>query len=91
MSPQFTPQRSRPLRRESYLAAARRFRQLCDLIEQYSDPQTTRDKAQLTRAIHGLAYGAKDLSARHRRATQSSGTREAQECRADPGRGVRET
>lgn len=68
MPPQFQ-RTTRPLRPASYRAAVRRYRQLCDIIERYSDPKTTREKAQLTRAIHGLAYGAKDLSARHRRAT----------------------
>jgi hypothetical protein len=88
--PQFRPT-TRPLRPASYRAAVRRYRQLCDIIERYSDPKDSREKAQLARAIHGLAYGAKDLSARHRRATQGIGTREATSGGADPGRGVRET
>jgi len=66
--PQF-PQSTRPLRPASRRAAVRRFRQLCDIIERYSDPKDSREKAQLTRAIHGLAYSTKALSARHRRAT----------------------
>jgi len=79
--PQFRKS-TRPLRPASYRAAVRRFRKLCDLIEQYSDPQDIREKAQLTRAIHGLAYGAKDFSARHRRATaaiQSTDARDGNE------------
>lgn len=67
--PQFPKQSIRPLSPRALAAAVRRFRQLCDIIERYSDPKDFREKAQLTRAIHGLAYGAKDLSARHRRAT----------------------
>jgi|GEM_PF-2513615 len=58
----------RPLRPVSYRAAVRRFRQLCDIIERYADPQDTLEKARLTRAIHGLAYAARGLSERHRRA-----------------------
>jgi len=79
--PQFTPS-TRPLRPVSYRRAVRRFRQLCDIIERYSDPKDSREKAQLARAIHGLAYGAKDLSARHRRATaaiQSTNARDGDE------------
>jgi len=79
--PQFAPS-ARPLRPASLRAAVRRFRQLCDIIERYSDPQDIREKAQLTRAIHGLAYGAKDLSARHRRAAaalQSKNARDGDE------------
>lgn len=71
--PQFPKQTARPLRPESYRAAVRRYRQLCDLIERYANANTTREKAQLTRAIHGLAYSAKSLSARHRAATQIQG------------------
>jgi len=88
--PQFAPS-VRPLRPVSYRRAVRRFRQLCDIIERYADSQTTREKAQLTRAIHGLAYGAKDLSARHRRATQGSGAREAQDGGTDSSGDMGET
>ena len=89
--PQFRKQIHQPLRPVSYRRAVRRFRKLCDLIEQYSDPQDIREKAQLTRAIHGLAYGAKDLSARHRRATQGSGAREAQDGGTDSSGDMGET
>ena len=63
--PQFRKS-TRPLRPKSYRAAVRRFRELCELIEQYSDPQDIREKAQLTRAIHGLSLAAQGLSRRHR-------------------------
>jgi hypothetical protein len=75
-SPQFQ-QSTRPLRPTSYRAAARRFRKLCDLIEQYSDPKDSREKAQLTRAIHGLALASRSLSARNR--AQAARTRAPQE------------
>lgn len=88
--PQFAPS-VRPLRPASLRAAVRRFRQLCDIIERYADPKDTREKAQLARAIHGLAYGAKDLSARHRRTTQGSGAREAQDGGTDSSGDMGET
>jgi hypothetical protein len=63
---QFTRQSSRPLTAASYAAATRRHRRLLDLIERYADPQSVRDKQQLTRAIHGLSMSAQNLSRRHR-------------------------
>ena len=65
--PRFRPT-TRPLRPVSYRRAARRFRQLADLIEMYCDPTTPTERQQLTRAIHGLALAARGLSERHRRA-----------------------
>jgi hypothetical protein len=65
--PQFRPT-TRPLRPISYLRAARRFRQLVELIERYCEQKDAHERARLTRAIHGLAYAARGLSERHRRA-----------------------
>jgi hypothetical protein len=67
-SPQFSRQSVRPLRPESYRAAVRRQRKLCETIERYADATDTRGKQQLTRAIHGLAEHARQLSQRHRTA-----------------------
>jgi hypothetical protein len=64
--PQFPKQSIRPLRPISYRRAVRRFRQLCYIIERYADPKDSREKAQLTRAIHGLSLAAQGLSRRHR-------------------------
>ena len=80
-SPQFRKQRHQPLRPASYRAAVRRFRKLCDLIEQYSDPQDIREKAQLTRAIHGLARASRSLSSR----AQAQAAREAAQSRDSAG------
>lgn len=41
------------------------MRELCELIERYADPNHPRDKQQLTRAIHGLSYAARNLSDKH--------------------------
>lgn len=60
-SPQFQRQSTRPLRPDSIRAATRRFRQLCDIIERHADPKDQREKAQLTRAIHGLALASRSL------------------------------
>lgn len=84
--PQFTPS-TRPLRPASYRRAVRRFRQLCDIIERYSDPKDSREKAQLARAIHGLALASRSLSARSR--AQAKAAREAAQSRDSSGGGVR--
>jgi len=65
--PRFRPT-TRPLRPISYRRAARRFRQLADMIERYCEQKDVHESARLTRAIHGLAYAARGLSERHRRA-----------------------
>lgn len=68
-SPQF-PARSRVLRPESYQAAARRVRRMADALEARSAPQTPREQAALTSAIHTLSHYAQDLSRRHRRSRE---------------------
>ena len=82
--PQFRKS-TRPLRPASYRAAVRRFRKLCDLIEQYSDPQDIREKAKLTRAIRGLAFASRSLSSR----AQAQAAREATQSRDSASGGVR--
>lgn len=52
--------------RISYLAAARRLRHYADLLERYCDARTARERQQRTRAVHGAAWYARALSARHR-------------------------
>src|SRR5690606_30451043 len=83
--PQFPKQSTRPLSPRALAAAVRRFRKLCDLIEQYSDPQDIREKAQLSRAIHGLALASRSLSSR----AQAQAAREAAKSRDSAGGGVR--
>lgn len=82
--PQFRKS-TRPLRPISYRRAVRRFRKLCDLIEQYSDPQDIREKARLMRAIRSLALASRSLSNR----AQAQAAREAAESRDSAGGGVR--
>lgn len=82
--PQFAPS-VRPLRPVSYRRAVRRFRQLCDIIERYSDPKDSREKAQLARAIHGLALASRSLSNR----AQAQAARETAQSRDSAGGGVR--
>jgi len=55
------------MRRASYLAAARRLRHYADLIERYAKPETPRERASLTRAIHDVSSYTRALSERHRR------------------------
>jgi hypothetical protein len=69
--PQFQKQILKPLSPRHLAAAVRRARELCDTIERYSSATETREKQQLTRAIHGLAMHSRMLSARHRQATES--------------------
>jgi hypothetical protein len=64
--PQFSRQSTRTLSPAAYLAAVRRGRKLLDQIEQLAVPLDTREKQQLTRAINGLAYFARDLARRQR-------------------------
>lgn len=68
--PTFSPRPRLPLRRESYLAAARRLRRYADQIEARADPQTPQERGALTSAIHGVALYAQDLSRRHRRSRE---------------------
>ena len=63
---QFTRQSTRPLSPAAYGAAVRRGRQLLDIIERYRSPQDVREKQQLSRAINGLSYFARDLARRQR-------------------------
>lgn len=65
MSPQYTPQNP-PLSPRSVRGALRRIRALCDLIEAHAGATEPHEKATVTRAIHGLAHTARDLSRRHR-------------------------
>lgn len=67
--PQFSRQSSRPLTPTGYLASVRRILELLDVIHAYAliPPTTPRDRARLTRAIHGLSLAAQSLSRRHRR------------------------
>jgi hypothetical protein len=60
---------TRPLPPGSYRAALRRIRELVVTIEAHAEAQEPHEKAVLTRAIHGLAWAARDLSRRHRRIT----------------------
>lgn len=83
--PQFRKQIDQPLRPVSYRRAVRRFRQLCDIIERYSDPKDSREKAQLIRAIHGLALASRSL----RNRAQAQAAREAAQSRDSAGGGVR--
>lgn len=75
--PQFTRQSSRPLTAASYAAAVRRQRQLLDTIERYAGASQPRERAQLTRAIHGLSLGAQSLSRRHAGKSDTSSGRVA--------------
>lgn len=70
MSARFTRQSAQPLRQAHYLAAVRRARELCDVIERNCGAVEPRDKAKLTQAIHNLAMHARTLSDRHRRRLQ---------------------
>lgn len=62
---QFTSQNP-PLSPRSVRGALRRIRELCDLIEAHAGATEPREKATVTRAIHGMAWTAHDLSRRHR-------------------------
>jgi hypothetical protein len=53
------------LRQDSYLRAVRRVRHLADLIERA--PQSPRDEATRTRAIHDLVHFAERFANHHRR------------------------
>lgn len=55
------------MRPESYFAAGRRLRYYAAQIERYAAPASPRERAILTRAIHGASLYSRDLSARHRR------------------------
>lgn len=66
-SHQFPKDASRPLRPESYRAAARRLRKYADQLDERADPQSPREQASLTSAVHGLSHYAQLLSRRHRR------------------------
>jgi len=82
--PRFRPT-TRPLRPISYRRAARRFRQLADMIERYCEQKDAHERARLTRAIHGLAYAARGLSERHRRAAAAIPGAEDRERRKSRG------
>lgn len=64
--PQFSKQSSRPLTPAGYIARTDRIIELAWLVRKYSNAGDVRGKQQLTRAIHGLAHAAKNLSQRHR-------------------------
>jgi len=66
-SPQYPKDASRPLRPGSYRAAARRLREFADQLDARADPQSPREQAALTGAIHRASQYAQDLSRRHRR------------------------
>lgn len=59
----------RPLRPEAYRAAARRLRAMADRLDACAAPETPRERASLTRAVHVLVDFSRTLSARHRRST----------------------
>jgi hypothetical protein len=63
---QFPRQSSRPLTARSYQAAARRLREIAVQLERYAAAEQPREKAALTRAVHGLTQMARVLSRRHR-------------------------
>lgn len=63
---QFTRRSQQPLSPRSIEASLRRGRALLEIIERYRDPQSVRERAQLTRAINGLAQWARALSRRQR-------------------------
>lgn len=66
-SPQYPKDSTRPLRPGSYRAAARRLREFADQLDERADPQSPREQASLTTAVHGLSHYAQLLSRRHRR------------------------
>lgn len=66
-SPQYPKDSARPLRPGSYRAAARRLRKFADQLDARADPQSPREQASLTSAVHGLSHYAQLLSRRHRR------------------------
>lgn len=65
-APQFAKATTRPLTAASYRSAVRRMRQICDQIEARAEAAEPRERASLTRAIHGLSHTARTLSRRHR-------------------------
>lgn len=64
--PQFTRQATRPLSPRSYEAAARKLETFARQLRERSNPQSPRDKASLTSAIHGLSLFGQALARRHR-------------------------
>jgi len=73
---QFARQSSRPLTARSYRAAVARITDLAASIEAHAEATEPREKAALTRAIHGLAHAARDLSRRHRQVSVAQELRE---------------
>ena len=70
--PQFARKSPRPLPPSSYEAAARKLDKFAADLRERKDPQSPREKAALTSAIHGLSLFAQALSRRHRQQTQET-------------------